>query len=175
MAVDAGEYILTVPVVSLIGAAYTGITAVALDAATVAWILCTEPLEVTEVGCFITVTTGANTFAYTFGKRQTMGGADIVLATVTGPAAAAVAVDKVLRRYNRNPSATTNEVKWTFDKGDLMKFTVSDTSAAGGKGLFYAKCVPKGLGGSVSAVDGSILASKNIAGTITTVDVASTT
>jgi hypothetical protein len=168
MALDAGTYTLTVPTTSFVGAAYASVTAIALDAATVGWTIATEELDVIEVGCYITVTTGANTFAFSFNKRQTALGADILLATVTGPAGAAIAVDRCLiRRPGVNPTTGVVDANpWHFNKGDLMRILVTDTSAAGGRGIFYVKCYPTG---------GVPLARKLIGTTSTVTDIASTT
>lgn len=162
---DAGTYTLTVPDVSIVNAAYAGAGTFDLatpgPGATDAWILCLEDLEVTEVGVYITVDTGADTLALTFNRRQTAAGADVLLTTLTGPAAAAIPINRFLVRHVRGVGDA-----WDFDKGDLMHFVVTDGAAAGALGIIYAKVIPKG---------GKDLGKKVIAGVTTTTDVLSTT
>jgi hypothetical protein len=164
MGQDAGTFTLTNPDLSLVGAAYAA-AGTALDAAgpgaSDVWFLCLEDFEVVEIGIYVTVTTGADTLAVTFNRRQTAAGADVLLTTLTGPAAAAIAVDRFLVRQVRAAADA-----WDFDKGDLMHFVVTDAAAAGALGTFYAKCMPKG---------GKDLGKKVIAGVTTTTDVLSTT
>lgn len=121
-----------------------------------------EPSDLIEVGCFITnaAGTGADTFAFQVEKSQVAAVTDLptILCLVTGPVNTSIPPGRTLRRFKDGTPPNTGAVPatlslasvpacpvsspadlWHFERGDVVHFTVTDQSAAGGLGIFYAR------------------------------------
>lgn len=132
MAMDAGTIYWSAPAN---GQATDAANAGAVSAGDKAFFVATEGTDIVEIGALIGTATAATTFVFTAATAPRIGGAYTVVATVTGPAATAIAAGGVLKKG----------VKIHLDRGQVLRFAVTGAPASGTAQL-YAKGYPAGTG-----------------------------
>lgn len=135
MAMDAGTFYWSTPANGQATDAGNAVAGNVTSTGDKAFFVAPEGVDIVEVGALIGTATAATTYVFTVATAPRIAGAYTVQATVTGPAATAIAAGGVLKKG----------VKIHLDRGQVLRFAVTGAPASGTAQLF-AKGYPAGTG-----------------------------